>query len=174
MSEIFPPGSALRSARFDRDADSDPEEADLQEHLNRVPSGFYARRVVRSGSEPRERRNEGAPRPTDPSDGSAILDRFTDMLMHDFQAGSSGRSGPERLFPDPQATFFSVPPRLQRTVIRGPDINGSQTTFTIATGTFPGPASGEHRIPPDFNTYVMIFQFSFSIPPSIPPIHPPC
>lgn len=115
------------------------------------------RTIFRSPSGPQD----GTPGPNpnervDPSNGDAILRRFTDMLMNDFNVGAPGRSGPDALFPPQEAppNFFGVaPPRFQRTTIVGSGPGGGHTSFTISTGTFQTNRAGGPSEAPDFNTY---------------------
>jgi hypothetical protein len=152
------------------DTDSDPEEADIEEHVTHGPNGvFMRRRVFRSSAGP----HDGTPRPdrgerVDPSDGDAILQRFTDMLMNDFRVGAAGRSGPDALFPGqnqqqqqhqhpeaPPNFFLGAPPRFQRTTIIGSGPHGGRTTFTISTGGFQtANRSGNPADMPNFDAYV--------------------
>ncbi|KAJ9137317.1 Ring finger domain-containing protein [Pleurostoma richardsiae] len=119
----------------DLGSDSDPEEADIDEQIHTGP-GFTMRRVVYrspnpgSGT-PREAGDQGR---TDPGDGDAILRRFTDMLMQDFNVGSPGRSGPDTLFPPgPGDEGMGRPRQFHTTTFSGPGFAGGTATLTIAT-----------------------------------------
>lgn len=115
------------------------------------------RTIFRSPSRP----HDGIPRPNngrvDPSDSDAILRRFTDMLMNDFNVGAPGRSGPDALFPPqerPPNFFFGAPPRFQRTTIVGSGPGGGHTSVTISTGPFHNNRADGPSEAPDFNSYV--------------------
>ncbi len=78
--------------------------------------------------------------PADPTDGDAILQRFTEM-MNDFSRGQPGRSGRETLFPADDASLVFGPPgahHFHRTATFSPPrFPGGAASFTIATGPVP-------------------------------------
>lgn len=126
------------------DTDSDPDEADIEEHFARGPPGFFGRRTIFRSP---ERQNAQNATRAAPDDGEAIIRRFTEMLG-DIGAGppAVGRSGPDTLFPENGA------PRITYQRISGPGFRGV-SSFTITTspgggrirhgGMSPGPPGDE-------------------------------
>lgn len=90
-----------------RHANSDPEEADIEEHVSHGPNGSMFVRTSRS-STPRNRaggsRARGGPVGADPGQ-EEILRNFQSMLGNllgpGARIGQPGRSGPETLFSGP-------------------------------------------------------------------------
>ncbi|KAI1074985.1 hypothetical protein F5B20DRAFT_585818 [Whalleya microplaca] len=117
----------LRHLHQEFQYDSDPDEADIEEHIHRGPEGLYARRrVYRSpNSEDRSR--------TRPDSSEDIIRRFTEMLGE--IGGPVGRSGPDTLFSN------NSQPHVRYQRISGPGYTGSFGTFSITTSG-PGPGMG--------------------------------
>ncbi|KAF9874802.1 putative ankyrin repeat protein [Colletotrichum karsti] len=125
--------------RYPMDDDSDPEEADIEEHLHRGPSGFLLHRAIwdhqRPGQESNTRQtpDPSTRQPPDPGDGDQIIRRFIDMV-NDFGMGMPPRPPDETR---PPAGFggggglFGGQGNV-RTYYRGGP--GGTTSFTIATG----------------------------------------
>ncbi|KAL7628937.1 hypothetical protein AAE478_000454 [Parahypoxylon ruwenzoriense] len=115
------------------DSDSDPEEADVEEHIFHGHGGFHGRRAIYRSPDPH---GPGNGTRTSPDNREQILRRFQEMLG-DMGGGrpTFGRSGPE--------TLFSSPPQVSIRAFSGPGGVGGVSSFTIATGSGrarPGPA----------------------------------
>lgn len=89
--EDEPPAFGRGPPVFDNyhESDSDPEEADIEQHVHRTPTGFFMHRTIRSGQG-----GQGANHQNELD----VIQRFSDMLM-EFNGGRPGRSGPDVLFP---------------------------------------------------------------------------
>ena len=149
------------------EVESDPEEADIEEHTFGQPGGVFVRQTIyRSPSRPQGGPGGGggggggggsSRRPVDPSNGDAILQRFTEMLMNDFRAGQPGRSGPDTLFPPDDDGFLfpgAAPGQFRRTTFTGPRLSGGTAHFTIATTPLaPHGPGGAHQGPGGFEAY---------------------
>jgi len=114
--------------------DSDPEEADIEEHISHGPGGsVHFSRVIRSsgptfstfttGRMPRNFRQQS-------NDPDHVMQDFQHMIAGiagpGFVPGRAGRSGPETLFTQgPQGGFAFGTPRSA-----GPSIVGGRFTFT--------------------------------------------
>jgi len=137
------------------DLDSDPEEGDIEEHIRHAPGGiFMHQRIFGSPALlPDGRpRSPGTSQPADPHDPGAVFRRFTEMLMQDFRAGQTGRSGPDTLFPPEEDGSFATPSRFQttRTTFSG----SGYSSFTIAAGPIPArPGGGRGANPANFAAY---------------------
>ncbi|KAI0013083.1 hypothetical protein F4779DRAFT_475932 [Xylariaceae sp. FL0662B] len=115
--------------RHFHDDDSDPDEADIEEHITEGPGGFYARRTVFRSPERRSPGNR-----TRPDNGEDIIRRFTEMLGEMGGPVMVGRSGPDTL-------FSNSPPRVRYQRISGPGFTGGFGSFNITTAPSPGPGS---------------------------------
>ena len=85
---------------WDEDDNSDPEEADIEEHITHGPGGsVFVRQTIRA-STPRDGSSR-RDRP-DPNDPTYVMRDFQNMLGTlmgpGFRAGRPGRSGPEDLY----------------------------------------------------------------------------
>jgi E3 ubiquitin-protein ligase RNF115/126 len=114
--------------------DSDPDEEDLEEHVHRGPDGFFFRQTLSPNRLYGARGTDGG------DDGELILNRFADMMRHDFglrldeQHRDPGR---------PDGLPGMVPGRGVRTTrFEGPGFSGTSTMFTFSTG---GPMRGGPR-----------------------------
>ncbi|KAI0132185.1 hypothetical protein BJ170DRAFT_234525 [Xylariales sp. AK1849] len=110
------------------DGDSDPDEADIEEHVLNGPGGFFGRRTIyRAPGAPGEGTDRAAP-----DNGEDIIRRFQEMLG-DMRGGRGGQvvgsSGPHTLYGDGngggQQQF-----RVTR-FAAGPGIGGNMTRVTI-------------------------------------------
>ncbi|WYZ46044.1 hypothetical protein EsH8_IX_000269 [Colletotrichum jinshuiense] len=114
------------------DEDSDPEEADIEEHLHRGPSGFVVHRTIWDNSQrPGQSPSPNTRQPPDANDGDQIIRRFIDMV-NDFGMGMPPRP-PDETRP---AGFgggglFGGGGNVRTYHRAGP---GGTTSFTIATG----------------------------------------
>lgn len=109
--------------------DSDPEEADIEEHISHGPNGSITfQRVIRS-SGPRvstfgARRSDATHDHNNPDD--VMRELLTGIAGPGFAPGRTGRSGPDTLFTqNPQGGFAFGTPRSA-----GPAVVGGRFTFT--------------------------------------------
>ncbi|KAL3418396.1 hypothetical protein PVAG01_10112 [Phlyctema vagabunda] len=113
--------------------DSDPEEADIEEHIRRGPNGgVFISRTYRSppGHDNWGRRARGPA-----NDPAHVISDFQNMIGNlmgpTVQNGGVGRSGPDDMFPPPYATPFGT--RGHATTIRiggdGPRITTQRFTL---------------------------------------------
>lgn len=132
-------------ANYD-DSDSDPEEADIDQHVHHTGNGFLMHRTIRPG---------GPANHDDPQQD--VIRRFTDML-NDFHPGPPpGRSGQATLFP--QAPGGDNPdgprggpsplPAFTRTTFRASPFGATVTIHAV--GGVPGGRGG----PLGFDSYVL-------------------
>jgi E3 ubiquitin-protein ligase RNF115/126 len=128
-----PPGfRSLHNHNPWADDDSDPEEADIEEHVTHGPGGsVFIRQTIRSSGtrDPfgrQRRRNQ-----PDPNNPDFVVRDFQNMLGNlmgpGFRAGRAGRSGPDDLFP--HAPFPPAGFRLGGDG-SGPRIMGGRFTYT--------------------------------------------
>lgn len=111
--------------------DSDPDEADIEEHVG--PQGFHFRRSTRSGSEQRHH---------DPS-MDPVFERFYDMIQNFGHSGPPGqprRTGGSGLSGRGNDDTFAGP-RMQRTTFTSGTFGGGTASVTI----FSSPALGPQR-----------------------------
>ncbi|KAL2760331.1 hypothetical protein ACRALDRAFT_1053905 [Sodiomyces alcalophilus JCM 7366] len=126
------------------DTDSDPEEADIEEHVHHGPPGFHVHRTTWNhdgrGGDTHGRTPGERNQPPDPSDTDQIMHRFFDML-NTFGAGLGPVPRPaqedephsaRRNFRMPGAAFGSPGGQVRTFTTRSG--NGGFTSFTIATG----------------------------------------
>ncbi|KAI0022520.1 hypothetical protein F4780DRAFT_777585 [Xylariomycetidae sp. FL0641] len=110
------------------DSESDPEEADIEDHIAHGPGGFFGHRGVfappRSDHEARRR-----PRPDNEQD---ISDRFSE-LFGAAMGGPSMYGHPEPMFRNAQ----DGPQRVTYQRISGPGFTGGISSFSITTGSGP-------------------------------------
>ncbi|KAK3398707.1 hypothetical protein B0T20DRAFT_353592 [Sordaria brevicollis] len=129
--------------------DSDPDEADIDEFLERGP-GFFMHRTVYPPRSPFDRPSgssgEGPDRPgARPDDpGEAVLSRFADMFV-ELGGTRPGQPG--------GGNVFGTQPRIQRTTFTRSGDGVASFTFTTTT-TAGGGAAGEGPEVPPFDTYV--------------------
>ncbi|KAF4420908.1 putative RING finger protein [Colletotrichum fructicola] len=118
--------------RHPLDDDSDPEEADIEEHLHRGPSGFVLHRTIWDNQRPGQAASPNARQPTDPADGDQIIRRFIDMV-NEFGMGMPPRPPPDETRPPPGfgGGLFGGPGNVRTYYREG---RGGTTSFTIATG----------------------------------------
>ncbi|KAK2728264.1 RING finger domain-containing protein [Colletotrichum kahawae] len=117
--------------RHPLDDDSDPEEADIEEHLHRGPSGFVLHRTIWDNQRPGQATSPNARQPTDPADGDQIIRRFIDMV-NEFGMGMPPRPPPDETRPPGFGGGLFGGPGNVRTYYR--EGRGGTTSFTIATG----------------------------------------
>ncbi|KAG7038611.1 ring finger domain-containing protein [Colletotrichum scovillei] len=122
-----------RLRRHIYDDDSDPEEADIEEHLHRGPGGFVVHRAIWDNSQrPGQSPNPNTRQPPDVNDGDQIIRRFIDMV-NDFGMGMPPRP-PDETRPPGFGTggnIFGGQGNVRTFQRTGP---GGTTSFTIATG----------------------------------------
>ncbi len=115
---------------------SDPEEADIEEHVSHGPGGSVMfSRTIRTSNAPRgfggsRRRRDPMPQ----EDPDHVMRDFQNMIGNlmgpGFRPGQPGRSGPDTLFTQgPYATGFRVGGSNG-----GPQLVGGRFTFTTTTG----------------------------------------
>ncbi|KAI1497316.1 hypothetical protein F5X99DRAFT_413190 [Biscogniauxia marginata] len=126
-----------RRMRFP-DSDSDPDEADIEEHTHQGPGGFFGRRAVYRSPDGAGPGRRGR---ANPNNGEDIIRRFTEMLGGMGGPMMVGHSGPETLFTDGEG-----PHRVTyRRFTGGPGFTGGVGSITITTGSGPPPALGRAR-----------------------------
>ncbi|KAK6221871.1 hypothetical protein QIS74_04743 [Colletotrichum tabaci] len=130
--EDGPPLHDSPSRRGRYDDDSDPEEADIEEHLHRGPGGFVVHRTIWDNSQrPSQSPNPNTRQPPDANDGDQIIRRFIDMV-NDFGLGMPPRPPDETRPPGfAGGGLFGGPANVRTYHRAGP---GGTTSFTIATG----------------------------------------
>lgn len=106
--------------------DSDPDEADIDEHMG--PGGFHFRQSTRSGMGERHH---------DPS-VDPVFQRFSDMIQG---FGQPRRNEGTGLFTRPDNDSYG-PPRIQRTTYTSGTFGGGRTSVTIFTNPGYGSRSG--------------------------------
>ena len=136
---------------------SDPEEADIEEHITRGPGGsIFISQTIRSHGQPRHSRSRRGlvGGPGDPDD---VMRDFQSMLGNlmgpNFRVGQPGRSGHDDLFPPPpmgmQFSGGGLPGGA------GPGIIGGRFTYT--SGRLPPRNANEPQGPADIATYASPF-----------------
>ncbi|EAA32691.1 hypothetical protein GE21DRAFT_6612 [Neurospora crassa] len=143
-------------------SDSDPEEDDIEQFLERGPGSFFMRRSVYQSPDSPFNRSSGngledldsspdrpRARPDDP--GEAVLSRFADMFV-ELSGARPGQQG---------GNAFGTQPRIQRTTFtRAGD---GMASFTFTTTTTAGGPAGDGPEAPAFDT---LFRGLFgNIPP---------
>lgn len=123
--------------------DSDPEEADIEEHITHGPGGsVFISQTIRS--RPRvhtSRRVNRSPRPDTPNEVMRDFQQMLGTLMGPgIRQGQAGRSGPNDLFP---ASPFGGGFRLGGGG-PGPHVVGGRFTYTTGPGLRPRNADGPH------------------------------
>ncbi|CAJ2502149.1 Uu.00g050020.m01.CDS01 [Anthostomella pinea] len=148
ITEIISPGNDPRNIDDDNeslpdflrhhrhhDIDSDPEEEDIEQHIERGPGGFFGQSTIHHAPRPP---GYGARPRAQPDDSDAIMNRFSEMLggmgagMRG-PPGMVGRSGPETLF-----RHGPESPNVTYQTFTGPGYTGGVSSFTITTGSGPG------------------------------------
>jgi E3 ubiquitin-protein ligase RNF115/126 len=150
--------------------DSDPEEADIEEHVTHGPNGNITfTRTVRTTSSPLftnvRRTRDSARGPLGPEDPDNVMRNFQDMIGNlmgpQFRHGQPGRSGPDTLFNPPQFTSG-----FRMGGNGGPTIMGGRVTFTSSS------SSGGPLRPRDLDTQQptgpQVDDLSTYAPPSPP------
>lgn len=138
-------------------SDSDPDEDDIEEFLERGPGSFFMRRSVYHSPEspfqsPFNRPSGNGvedldsspdrPRARPDDSGEAVLSRFADMFA-ELGGARPGQQG---------GNAFGTQPRIQRTTFtRSGD---GMASFTFTTTTTTGGAAGDGPEVPAFDTYV--------------------
>ncbi|EFQ32081.1 uncharacterized protein GLRG_07225 [Colletotrichum graminicola M1.001] len=148
-------GSPGHIGRYDND--SDPEEADIEEHLHRGPGGFVVHRTIWDNSHrPGQSPNPNTRQPADANDGDQIIRRFIDMV-NDFGMGTPPRPPPEETRPPGIGGILFGGQGNVRTYHRaGP---GGTTSFTIATGPIHFHQGGGHSpVGPGSDPFQSIFS----------------
>ncbi|KAL0471481.1 hypothetical protein QR685DRAFT_204544 [Neurospora intermedia] len=134
-------------------SDSDPEEDDIEQFLERGPGSFFMRRSVYQSPDSPFNRSSGndledldsspdrpRARPDDP--GEAVLSRFADMFV-ELSGARPGQQG---------GNAFGTQPQIQRTTFtRAGD---GMASFTFTTTTTAGGPAGDGPEVPAFDTYV--------------------
>ena len=133
---------------------SDPEEADIEEHITHGPGGsVFISQTIRSHGRPRTTRSRRGPvvGAGDPND---VMRDFQSMLGNlmgpNFRMGQPGRSGHDDLFPPPPPVGL----RFGSGGLQGgsgPGVIGGRFTYT--TGRIPQRNANEAQSPPDIATY---------------------
>lgn len=129
-------------------SDSDPDEADIEEHVHERPPGFFMHRPFFES--PAAARNDRER--TVMSEGDAIMRRFADMLMNDLGAGRVARA-----FPGPGGAFTQEEhvhhpgTRVHQTTFRTGPFGSTHTRVTITSGTM---RDSPEASPLNFGTYV--------------------
>ncbi|KAF6828383.1 RING finger domain-containing protein [Colletotrichum plurivorum] len=126
-------GPDRHRGRYDDD-DSDPEEADIEEHLHRQ-GGFTVHRTIWDNSQrPGQSPAPDARQPPDPGDGDQIIRRFIDMV-NEFGMGMPPRpteeTRPAAFGGGGGGGLFGGGANVRTFARGGP---GGMTSFTIATG----------------------------------------
>jgi division protein 1 len=128
-----PPGyhHLFNHSPWDDGDTSDPEEADIEEHITHGPGGsVFIRQTIRSstprdGASSRRRRDD-----PDPNDPTYVMRDFQNMLGNlmgpGFRAGRPGRSGPDDLYG--QSPFHATGFRMGGN--GSPHVVGGRFTFT--------------------------------------------
>ncbi|KAK1975826.1 hypothetical protein LZ30DRAFT_604778 [Colletotrichum cereale] len=151
--------SPVRRGRYDND--SDPEEADIEEHLHRGPGGFVVHRTIWDNSQrPGQSPNTNTRQPADANDGDQIIRRFIDMV-NDFGMGMPPRP-PEETRPSGigggggGGGLFGGQGNVRTYHRAGP---GGTTSFTIATGPIHFHQGGGHSpVGPGSDPFQSIFS----------------
>lgn len=144
--------------------DSDPEEADIDEHEYHAPNNLHVYRTVATNFRPSRQSAQASqsqpgsdagrrPGTVEPSDAQSVFSMFTQMV-HGFRDSQTGRSGTETLFSSDASNGSNSSNRSSGT--RGPgaprdraaNTRFGATSFTIATG----PLRHEQVEHADFNT----------------------
>ncbi|CRK42783.1 hypothetical protein BN1723_005413, partial [Verticillium longisporum] len=125
------------------DSDSDPDEADIEEHLHQGPHGFNIHRSTWGNPHGGER---GGRQPPDPANGDQVIGRFLELLStfgHGAQGGPDFDHDHPQRHPQPfgSSPFGSSGNVRTFTTRRG---NGF-TSFTIATGPIHVQGGGRAR-----------------------------
>ncbi|OLN95776.1 putative RING finger protein P32A8.03c [Colletotrichum chlorophyti] len=141
LIEDGPPLHDFPGHRPRLDDDSDPEEADIEEHLHRGPSGFVLHRTIWDNSQrPGQSPSPSTRQPPDANDGDQIIRRFIDMV-NDFGMGMPPRSPEEPTRAPGIGGFFGGGGNVRHYHRAGP---GGTTSFTIATGPIHIHPGGSH------------------------------
>jgi len=116
--------------------DSDPEEADIEEHITRGPGGsVFISQTIRSSGPRVAEGNRRARGPQEPDNPNEVMRDFQQMLGTlmgpGFRQGQAGRSGPDDLFP-PNGPFGGGAFRLGGGGFggSGPAVVGGRITYT--------------------------------------------
>ncbi|KAK2060992.1 hypothetical protein LY76DRAFT_391556 [Colletotrichum caudatum] len=147
-------GSSGHRGRYDDD--SDPEEADIEEHLHRGPGGFVVHRTIWDNSHrPGQSPNPNTRQPADANDGDQIIRRFIDMV-NDFGMGMPSRPPEETRPPGIGGVLFGGQGNVRTYHRAGP---GGTTSFTIATGPIHfHPGGGHSPVGPGSDPFQSIFS----------------
>ena len=135
--------------------DSDPEEADIEEHISHGPGGsIFISQTIRSNIRPRasgpRRGSSGGPHAGDPNDVMRDFQSMLGSLMGPgFRPGPSGRSGQDDLFP-PAPMGFPLG-AVGSAGGSGPVVGGGRFTYT--TGRLHPRNVNGAQAPPDISTY---------------------
>lgn len=141
--------------------DTDPEEADIEEHVTHGPGGsVFFSQTIRSSRPP------NIPFGTRPRRRDQFPEEDPDHVMTDFQnmlgtlmgpalrPGQTGRSGPDTLFTQNHTAFG---PNTFHTTTRGPNVVGGRFTFTtgpLRPRDADGPQPGDSPVG-DLNAYAL-------------------
>ncbi|RDL35751.1 uncharacterized protein BP5553_06363 [Venustampulla echinocandica] len=126
-----PPPHPLHNHNPWAGSDSDPEDADIEEHVTHGPGGsIFFTQTIRTSRPHGTSGNQGRRDAASQGDPDNVMAGFQNMLGSlmgpDFRAGQAGRSGPETLYP--QNTFGGGGIRIGGD--SGPRITGGRFTFT--------------------------------------------
>ena len=134
---------------------SDPEEADIEEHITHGPGGslFISQTIRSHGGRPRGAR--GPRRPGRPGDPNDVMNDFQNMLGNlmggEFRPGMTGRSGRDDLFPPPMGFRINGNRMGSPGGPGGPHVVGGH--FTFQAGRLQPRNVNESQAPPDIATY---------------------
>ena len=133
----------------DNGQDSDPEEADIEEHVQHGPNGIvFTHTVRRSTPLYGNGRRNNRPETNTPD----VMRNFQTMLGNlmgpQYQPGQAGRSGPDTLFSPFPPNFQGGGFQMGGGEGQGPRIVGGRFTFT--TGGQTRDAGGPERLGPPF------------------------
>ncbi|RDW79586.1 hypothetical protein BP6252_04224 [Coleophoma cylindrospora] len=110
--------------------DSDPDEADIEEHITRGPHGVFIQRTIRSGGRPQ--RQPGAQ-----DDPAHLINDFQTMIGNlmgpNLRMGQVGRSGPDSIFPPLSGGGPIRGGGFRLGGETGPRVVGGRYTFTTGT-----------------------------------------
>ncbi|RNJ60133.1 hypothetical protein D7B24_009162 [Verticillium nonalfalfae] len=125
------------------DSDSDPDEADIEEHLHQGPHGFNVHRSTWGHPHGDE---QGGRQPPDPANGDQVIGRFLELLS---TFGNGAQGGPDFDHDHPQRPpqpFGSSPFGGSGNVRTFTTRRGNGfTSFTIATGPIHVQGGGRAR-----------------------------
>lgn len=156
--ELPVPAFLLGHQHQEHGSDSDPEEDDIEQHIQHTPHGFFMRRTDPNPDTPRDgTRGPGSP-PNANDPHADIMRSFTDMLFT-FNGGRPDQPGPnpEGVVPgrEDRNVHVAGPHTIQgRTWRSGPFEVAAVSVVIPGSGTGSPGNNGGFGGPPDFNAYV--------------------